>query len=282
MEGNTLEKFKAKYGTGAHKALLDYTRQMGAPKALPKYLDKFGQNPVAVASKPATPVKRVRGSIDIPLNENGQAQADEVGKAIGPLDHIIASPLTRSKQTAISLAKYTGAPINLTDKLHPWRLGAFEGAPVKNVEDILQNIVLNHPDAKMPGRSPASTENGESFNDFKGRFLPFMAGLMTQFQKDPQGRVAVVTHLRGVRAMQEWMDGGMKGNLDLDRKNMMTASGKDNPSSVHKLSYDGKKWDMEEQPLEKVGPDTSPGILMVRHGETAFNGPSGARETSPS
>lgn len=275
MEGNTLEKFKSKYGTAAHNALLDYTRQLGKAKPMPKYLDKFVRNPVATQSKPVASIKRVRGSIDIPLNDEGHAQAEEVARAIGPLDQIVASPLTRSKQTAVALAKYTGAPITLTKDLHPMRLGAFEGEPVDSVKDTLQHLILNHPNAKMPGRSAASTEDGESFNDFKGRLIPFMAQLMTHFQKDPRGRIAVVSHLRDVKAMEGWMKAGMPANLDFERKDMMNSTGiKDEPSSVHKLSYNGKEWKMEEQPLEKVGPDVSPGIIMVRHGRTDFNGPS--------
>lgn len=277
MDGNSLEKFKAKYGTQAHAALLDYTRQLGKAKPTPKYLDKFAKMPNTVQSKPVASVKRIRGSADVPLNNEGQAQAEEVGKQIGPLDHILASPLTRSKQTAIALAKYTGAPITLTKDLHPWRLGAFEGEPVNSVKDILSNLALNHPDAKMPGRSPISTEDGESYHDFDHRLIPFMAQLMTHFQQDPRGRIAVVSHLRGEKAMQAWMKAGMPANLQYDRKDMMgPTDDKDAPASINKLTYDGKKWSMDEQPLEKAGPDVSPGILMVRHGATDFNGRSDA------
>jgi broad specificity phosphatase PhoE len=150
---------------------------------------------------------KIRGWRDVPLSDLGIKQAEDVGtKLKGMLDLIVASDLTRCRQTAGALEEKTGAPVvEYTPGLRPWNVGDFTGMESKQVIPQLVNFASQNPNAPLP--------NGESFNSFKNRFLQTIQHIR---QKYSGKRVAVVTHHRGERAFVGWQKLGEPKDLSVD------------------------------------------------------------------
>lgn len=142
--------------------------------------------------------ERIRGHIDVPLNEKGRQQAAALGKKLRgkPIDHIYASDLQRAHETAEIISEHMGGvPVTPVYGLRPWGLGSeIEGKEHTKVEGKI-NKLIDRPD-KVP-------KDGESLNDFKQRFLSTVSGIR---EKHPQGSVAIVTHYRGLKLINS-LDG---------------------------------------------------------------------------
>ena len=77
--------------------------------------------------------RKIQGTTDIPLNENGIAQAHNVGrmllekKDLYPIDHIFTSSLKRASKTAEIIASYLELPYAEAPGFYEVNLGKFEG-----------------------------------------------------------------------------------------------------------------------------------------------------------
>lgn len=72
----------------------------------------------------------ILGITDIPLNETGIAQAQELAveiAEIGDVDFIISSPMIRANITAKTVADRCGLKIIMDDRLREWDYGDYEG-----------------------------------------------------------------------------------------------------------------------------------------------------------
>ena len=74
------------------------------------------------------------GRTDLPLNEQGERQAREVGARLSALrfDRIVSSPLQRARRTA-ELAM-PGASVEADDDLMEWDYGDYEGRSTADIE----------------------------------------------------------------------------------------------------------------------------------------------------
>ena len=151
--------------------------------------------------------ERIRGWNDVPLDEKGKKEAEAVGERLkGLVDVIVASDLKRTQETAKSISEKTGAPIVAFSKaLRPWNVGVFTSQPVKLILNDLYTAAKRSPDEVIP--------EGESFNQFKDRFLKEMEQIEKNF---PDKRVAVVAHHRNQVLYDAWKKKGAKSNLDFD------------------------------------------------------------------
>jgi len=143
--------------------------------------------------------EKFRGWADIPLSDEGKAQATATGKSLkgAGIHGIITSDLGRTKETANLVSKEIGAPVlEATKGLRPWHLGDLTGQPVKPNLPALQAYIKN-PEQVVPG--------GESFNDFKKRMVDEVLKIQKKYPKD---KIAIVTHHRGERLLQAWIDAG--------------------------------------------------------------------------
>jgi len=72
---------------------------------------------------------RFQGRTDVPLNEEGLAQAEKTARRIEdwPVDAVYSSPLTRTRQTADVLAARHGKDVTIIDDLVEVYFGAWEG-----------------------------------------------------------------------------------------------------------------------------------------------------------
>ena len=219
--------------------------------------------------------ERFRGSSDVPLSMRGLTHARDVGIKLmqkGGLDEIKTSDLIRASDTAKAISRFTHAPITYSgDGLHPWALGALEGQKVTPERIELQHdLVHNEPDARVEGRGPLSTRDGESFNAFKERTLNFLHEQLSTIAANPQKRIGLVTHFRVKKLMDAWMRKGAQGQeIDPD---VMTANSSDHsPASVDRVVVDPNAGPQAfsvdlDSPAQLGG-----GLYLIRHGETDWN-----------
>ncbi len=208
--------------------------------------------------------ERVRGSSEIPLSKRGIEQARTLGKqTAGQVDKIHTSSLGRAIHTAAAIkASNPDAETNITKDLHPWRLGGMEGKPIEEMLPRMQHLVADHPDEHpAPGRGPLSTEDGESFNAFKDRFLGHLTKSMAEHE--PGSKEVHVAHYRNIHATNSWLKKGAPADhsIDIDHFN---DKGDTMPGDLFYINPRSKQ-------LEKVDNAKRPGIYLARHGETDWN-----------
>ena len=127
-----------------------------------------------------------------PLTENGRAQAAALAETLRAvkLTALYASPLLRAQQTAEILNAPHGLPIQTSRALVEHDAGELEGRSDPAAWDAYMNlfnawIVQRDLDARIEG--------GESFNDLRARFIPFIATLSDKYQ-GTDANIVLVAH----------------------------------------------------------------------------------------
>lgn len=236
-----------------------------------------GQLPPATG-KPNDPFggERFRGSSELPLTPEGLMKAHTLGQKLaqkGGLDRILTSSLGRTIQTAKIISHYTHAPITyIGDGLRDWAYGALEGQPVtQDNVDLLNHLVTEEPDLKLPGRGPLSTVDGESFNDFRKRVIPFVQKVLGESRARPQERTGLVTHQRVIKLINAWMRNGMQDDHSVDAGEMSLQTQGRSPGSLERLHVDqfaGPQMsgvDLDHHGLLQGG------LYLIRHEATPWN-----------
>jgi broad specificity phosphatase PhoE len=150
-----------------------------APAVLRIYLARHGQTAWNAE-------KRLQGAQDVPLNETGRRQAQELATRLDgiPLDRIYTSALSRCRQTAEPLQGR--APVEALPGLNEQSIGAFEGVRYDGTEAGRY--------AEFQRRSAAeddTLDGGESRNQHFARVRDTMDALR---RRHPSGQVLVVGH----------------------------------------------------------------------------------------
>ena len=134
--------------------------------------------------------QRFQGQIDVPLNDNGLAQAARLGQRLAaePFDVLLSSDLTRAQQTAAPLAQAWDMPLQPVPGLREQHFGAWEGLDVPTIKSqhgALWPQWLQHDgDFALPG-------GGESLRQFHARVMASVRQLVAQHAGR---RLALVTH----------------------------------------------------------------------------------------
>jgi probable phosphoglycerate mutase len=138
--------------------------------------------------------RRFQGSIDIPLEPEGHAEAQQAAVRVGelaasrPVDAIYCSALTRARQTAEPIARALGLPLTVEPGLGERHYGAFEGLTPVELErdwaDEYRRWREREPDFGLPG-------GGESLRSFYDRVNRALESLAA---RHPGQRVVAVTH----------------------------------------------------------------------------------------
>lgn len=160
--------------------------------------------------------KRIRGWSNVPLNEKGRSQAQALAAHLAnqpdPPTRLVTSDLGRAQETAAAVTGALGIPpAQPTAGLRPWNVGQMTGMTHDQALPLMEEFVKN-PDLPTPG--------GESFNDFKTRFLSTLATILSQ--TGPQDRVGIVTHNRGERVLAAYLAGEKDPN-HIDSSQMVGA-----------------------------------------------------------
>lgn len=220
--------------------------------------------------------EKYRGSSQLPLTPNGLMKAHTLAMKLaqkGGLDRIMTSDLDRTVKTAHIISHYTHAPVvAMTNKLGPWHLGGLEGQPVNEENSAFLNYLISEePDLKLPGRGPLSTADGESFDDFRKRTIPFLQKVIGESRARPQEKTGLVTHYRVVKLLSAWMRNGMPDDGSVDSGEMTLHDTKSAPGSMERLYVDP----FAGPQMSSVDLDTPAhlqgGIYIIRHEDTPWN-----------
>ncbi|WP_330267321.1 bifunctional RNase H/acid phosphatase [Streptomyces griseorubiginosus] len=161
---------------------------MGAPATF--VLLRHGETPL-------TPQKRFSGSggTDPSLSDVGREQAERAAEALarrGTIQHILASPLTRTRQTAAAVAERLGIEVTVEDGLIETDFGAWEGLTFGEVRERYPDDLtkwLADPEAEPTG-------GGESFAATATRVAATRDKLVAAYA----GRtVLLVTHVTPIK-----------------------------------------------------------------------------------
>ncbi|MFF7947323.1 bifunctional RNase H/acid phosphatase [Streptomyces griseorubiginosus] len=161
---------------------------MGAPATF--VLLRHGETPL-------TPQKRFSGSggTDPALSDIGREQAERAAEALarrGTIQHILASPLTRTRQTAAAVAERLGIEVTVEDGLIETDFGAWEGLTFGEVRERYPDDLtkwLADPEAEPTG-------GGESFAATATRIAATRDKLVAAYA----GRtILLVTHVTPIK-----------------------------------------------------------------------------------
>jgi broad specificity phosphatase PhoE len=157
---------------------------------------------------------RIRGWIDVPLNDQGREDAAKAAKKLEkvPIDAIFSSDLCRARETAEIINKDHDVPIPSSKALRPWNLGDYNGAITDQVIGKV-NALIKTPDVPAP--------NGESFKTFSVRYLSSLKNIMDQAIQDRE-IFAITTHLRNLKMCDGWFAAGCPDDYSVDPNVVIT------------------------------------------------------------
>lgn len=135
-------------------------------------------------------LRRFQGACDIPLSEDGSAQAACIAERCSGLniERIYHSPLLRAGQTAQIIAQATGAPLIPCRDLREVCMGDFQGL-------TLEEARARYPEqsaAYFPVNAHTAPPGGESMLDVQRRAVAALVAI----EREAQGcaRIAIVSH----------------------------------------------------------------------------------------
>ena len=134
-------------------------------------------------------IKRVQGTQQIPLNEQGKTQAQQVAESLQQykITHIYCSGLVRARETAEIINRSLSLPIMIDDRLNERNWGIWEN---KNLGDILQQ----EESTKFWSEEnlDANPHQGETTRNLMKRCTGFLNDLVKNHAKSDV--ILVVTH----------------------------------------------------------------------------------------
>lgn len=137
--------------------------------------------------------KRLQGSSDVGLNEEGRRLARETGRNLWNIrfDMVYASPLKRAYQTAELIV--FGRPITVIQdkRIQEISFGVLEGKTIEQMteeEKICVNQFFDSPEIYVPA------EGGERIEDAVKRATDFMKNEIEPLEREKVERVMIVAH----------------------------------------------------------------------------------------
>jgi broad specificity phosphatase PhoE len=161
--------------------------------------------------------KRLRGWIDIPLDEQGRREAKAASEWVAAnhkVEVVYTSDLIRARQLAAEMEKHTGAPTVVVANLRPWNVGELAGKRIADILGTLEVLKLN-PHILAPG--------GESFGAFFARFGKQLAELLELAHQAPRSIVAV-THIRNLLTTPVLLRNGRTTEVPVDSAELETGT----------------------------------------------------------
>ncbi|MDO5127245.1 MAG: histidine phosphatase family protein [Eubacteriales bacterium] len=136
--------------------------------------------------------KRLQGSCDIELSENGRALAKETGEALmdTQIDVIYSSPLIRAYETAELIRNGRDIPHYTDERLREMSFGCFEG---QNFSELLKDESLTFQHFFKRPELFVAPEDGETFEQVIARAGDFMKEVIEPMA-DSHERVMIVAH----------------------------------------------------------------------------------------
>lgn len=150
--------------------------------------------------------KKIQGSADIPLNENGRRQAEELAAQLVSrrregdfhVARVYTSPQLRAAETAETVAEALGVDCIPLDGLREMSMGKWEGISWNKVRaEYLQKYREWNSQRRY-----RKTPEGESYQDVISRAFDAIACILEREEED----VLVVTHSAVLMAVRCYMD----------------------------------------------------------------------------
>lgn len=132
---------------------------------------------------------RLLGRLDVPLDEEGERQAARLAAAVGPVDRVVSSPLTRARQTAAAF----GAPIEIDERWIELDYGTYDGTPLHEVPAVVWAAWRRDLSFAPPG--------GESIATLAARVRSSLEELTDRARSET---VVVVSHVSPIKAAVAW------------------------------------------------------------------------------
>lgn len=129
--------------------------------------------------------RKLQGSSDIPLNSEGESQAESAREKLKPYDFdlIISSPLIRAYRTAEIINEYHDLEIETMDELKEQYFGPLEG---NHIDDIQEK----YPDGIFPG--------AESFESLSNRVAKAIKKIENTY---PDKHILLTAHSRTIKSI---------------------------------------------------------------------------------
>lgn len=166
--------------------------------------------------------KKLQGSTDIELNENGRLLAQKTGEALADtaIDIIYSSPLKRAYETATLIRNGRDIEIVTDSRIKELCFGYFEGQNFLELikdESLSFNHFFNKPELYV------APTDGESLEQLVARATSFMTEVIEPLAKSKK-RVMIVAHGALNKAIMsyikkgpvsEFWSGGLQGNCNV-------------------------------------------------------------------
>ena len=171
---------------------------------------------------------RLQGSTDIPLNDTGREQALQAASVLNreDWDVIIASPLSRAKDTADIVAKELGMNVVIVPELIERSFGVAEG--------------LDHASWRKMYESHAVIEGLESLEDLRARTILLLDLIANEYAGQ---RVLAVSHGAFIRKVLTIISNG-----ELPREGERLSN-----ASLNKFIHSDNRWTVAEYKPESLG-----------------------------
>ena len=137
----------------------------------------------------------LQGRVDNPLDAQGIEQAERIKSALGPIDVVVSSPLTRAIQTAEPL----GLPCRVDERWIELDYGEWDEKPVNEITGEQWGRWRSDPAFAPPG--------GESLNELDRRVGEACEELLAEAE---QSIIAVFTHVSPIKSAVSWALGAEK------------------------------------------------------------------------
>ncbi len=127
-----------------------------------------------------------------PLTELGRQQAEALARSLAevPVVALYSSPIVRAAQTAHIVAAKKNLPVEFADALCEPDCGIMEGR--SDEEAWAEHDRVMH-DWLVQRQFDSRIEGGESYNDLRARFVPFIDQLMAK-HGDTEHNLLLMTH----------------------------------------------------------------------------------------
>ncbi len=139
-------------------------------------------------------VQKVISNRDLlhPLTELGRRQAEALADSLSDvsLAGIYSSPIMRAEQTAQIVASRIGLPVEIVDALREPDCGIMEGRSDEEAWAEHDRVVC---DWVVQRRFDSRIEGGESYDDLRARFVPFVDRLVAAHRATDHNILAI-TH----------------------------------------------------------------------------------------
>lgn len=125
---------------------------------------------------------RIQGHTDIPLNETGRTQAEQVVAVLArmPIDRIVASGLSRAYETASIINAALQKPLTVDDGLKERHFGDFEGLDIGEMDRLRDGMLKKGLPAEENGYP--CPPKGEPYADFRLRTISAFRRNLEQFE----------------------------------------------------------------------------------------------------